>query len=93
MGHAVACKLERPRVVNQIATLPDWSLHDTGSTFIPVRVHSGSLLWFCIRLHDTRQKRTPERVIPVRVHCFYFTGAGSDYQSGTKTHPDVVKTR
>ena len=28
-------------------------LHDAGMTFIPVRVHSGSLLCLCIRLHDT----------------------------------------
>ena len=31
-------------------------LHDTGATFIPVRIHSGSLLWLCIRLHDTKAK-------------------------------------
>ena len=31
-------------------------LHDTGATFIPARVHSGSLLWLCIRLHDTNTK-------------------------------------
>ena len=31
-------------------------LHDTGATFIPVRVHSSSLLWLCIRLHDTSTK-------------------------------------
>ena len=28
----------------------DWT------TFIPARVHSGSLLWLCIRLHDTNTK-------------------------------------
>ena len=28
-------------------------LYDTGATFIPVRVYSGSLLWLRIRLHDT----------------------------------------
>ena len=31
-------------------------LHDNGATFIPARVHSGSLLWLCIRLHDTKAK-------------------------------------
>ena len=31
-------------------------LHDTRATFIPARVHSGSLLWLCIRLHDTKAK-------------------------------------
>lgn len=38
-------------------------------TFIPKRVHSGSLLWFCIRLHHTTENVVPERVIaaPVRV--------------------------
>ena len=36
-----------------------WSkgcLHDIGASFIPVRVHSSSLLWLCIRLHDTNTK-------------------------------------
>ena len=31
-------------------------LHDIGATFIPARVHSGSLLWLCIRLYDTNTK-------------------------------------
>ena len=31
-------------------------LHDTGMTFIPVRVHPGSHLWLCICLHDTGTK-------------------------------------
>ena len=31
-------------------------LHDIGATFNPARVHSGSLLWLCIRLHDTNTK-------------------------------------
>ena len=31
-------------------------LHDIGATFIPARVHSGPLLWLCIRLHDTNTK-------------------------------------
>ena len=31
-------------------------LHDIGATFIRSRVHSGSLLWLCIRLHDTNTK-------------------------------------
>ena len=31
-------------------------LHDIGATFIPARVHSGSLLLLCIRLHDTNTK-------------------------------------
>ena len=31
-------------------------LHDIGATFIPARVHSGSLLWLCISLHDTNTK-------------------------------------
>ena len=31
-------------------------LHDTCAAFIPVRVLSSSLLWLCIRLHDTSTK-------------------------------------
>ena len=33
--------------------IPGGCLHDTGVTFVPARVHPGSLLWLCIRLHDT----------------------------------------
>ena len=32
------------------------ALPDTGATFIPVRVHSSSLLWLYIRLHDISTK-------------------------------------
>ena len=35
-------------------------LHDTGATFIPVQVHSASLLWLCIRLHDISTKSHTE---------------------------------
>ena len=31
-------------------------LHDTGATFAPERVHSGSLSWLYILLHDTTTK-------------------------------------
>ena len=31
-------------------------LHDTGATFAPERVHSGSLSWLYIFLHDTNTK-------------------------------------
>ena len=31
-------------------------LHDTGATFAPERVHSGSLSWLYISLHDTTTK-------------------------------------
>ena len=31
-------------------------LHDTGATFVPERVHSGSLSWLCICLHETTTK-------------------------------------
>ena len=31
-------------------------VRDIGATFIPAWVHSGSLLWLCIRLHDTNTK-------------------------------------
>ena len=36
-------------------------LHDIGATFIPARVHSGSLLWLCIRLHDTNTEMSCRR--------------------------------
>ena len=40
----------------EIEVLLRGCLHDIGATFIPARVHSGSLLWLCIRLHDTNTK-------------------------------------
>ena len=64
-------------------------LHDTGASFIPVRVHSSSLLWFCIRLHDTSTKshngtsHTGASSSPVTV-------LERDFHSGTKTHSDVM---
>ena len=41
-------------------------LHDTGATFAPERVHSGSLSWLYICLHDTlpSQNVMPARVTP-----------------------------
>ena len=35
---------------------PRGCLHDTGATFAPRRVHSGSLSWLYICLHDTTTK-------------------------------------
>ena len=43
-------------------------LHDTRSSFIPVRLHPGSMLSIYICLHDTNQTCVPERVIPERPH-------------------------
>ena len=40
----------------RIAVTVRGCLHNTGVTFIPARVHSGSLLWLCLRLHDTKAK-------------------------------------
>ena len=63
-------------------------LHDTGATF-PVRVHSGSLLWFYIRLHDTSTKshtgasHTACEFTPVTV-------PERDFRSGMKTRSDVM---
>ena len=43
-------------------------LHDIRSSFIPVRLHPGSMLSIYICLHDTNQTCVPERVIPERPH-------------------------
>ena len=45
--HGIICRPEHDPVQFRAC------LHDIGATFIPARVHSGSLLWLCIRLHDT----------------------------------------
>ena len=71
-------------------------LHDFGATFIPARVHSGSLLWLCIRLHDTRQHKLScrrescrrescrRKLTPVLV-------PERDFYPGTKIHSGVIK--
>ena len=50
-------------------------LHDTGATFVPERVHSGSLSWLYICLHDTTTNFMLARVTPARVHPGSCTGA------------------
>ena len=40
-------------------------LHDTRATFAPTKVHSGSISWFCICLHDYVM---PARVTPAWVN-------------------------
>ena len=63
-------------------------LHDTGANFIQVRVHSGSLSWLCIRLHDTspnshkggsHTSASSPRTVPEQ-----------DFHSGTKTRSYVM---
>ena len=39
-------------------------LHDTGATFSPERIHSGSLSWLYIFLHDTTTNFMLARVTP-----------------------------
>ena len=43
-------------VRSQTGTKERERLHDTGATFAPARVHSGSLSWVYICLHDTTTK-------------------------------------
>ena len=50
-------------------------LHDTGATFAPEQVHSGSLSWLYICLHDTTTNFMLARVTPARVHTGSCTGA------------------
>ena len=45
-----------PRVASTVMEISG-CLHDTGATFAPERVHSGSLSWLYICLHDTTTKR------------------------------------
>ena len=56
------CRYLKKKMVNLLKQAGDfrwylWGcLHDTGATSILARAHSGSLLWLCIRLHDTKGK-------------------------------------
>ena len=68
-------------------------LHDTGATFIPVRVHSGSLLWFCIRLHDTSTKSRTGASHTGASHPGYCTGARFSlrYENSFRCHVKAVR--
>ena len=50
-------------------------LHDTGATFAPQRVHSSSLSWLYICLHDTTTNFMLAQVTPAWVHPGSCTGA------------------
>ena len=63
-------------------------LHDTGATFASERVHSGSLSWLYICLHDTTTNSMLARVTwreftPVLV-------PGREFHSGTKSRNGIV---
>ena len=49
-------KFERERLNMRRVWRVRGCLHDTGATFAPRRVHSGSLSWLYICLHDTTTK-------------------------------------
>ena len=53
-------------------------LHDTGATFSSERVHSGSLSWLYICLHDTTTNVTPVLV------------PGREFHSGMKSRNSIV---
>ena len=58
-------------------------LHDTRSSFIPVRLHPGSILSIYICLHDINQNCIPERVIPERLHPV--VASDPNFRSRTKS--------
>ena len=66
-------------------------LHDTGATFAPERVHSGSLSWLYICLHDIYHhkmsclRESPRRgFTPVVV-------LGREFRSGTKSRNGICE--
>ena len=61
-------------------------LHDTGATFAPERVRSGSLSWLYICLHDTTTNFMLARVTPVLV-------PRRKFHSCTKSRNGIMKTR
>ena len=75
--------------------------HDTGATFAPERVHSGSLSWLYICLHDTTTNFMLARVTPAWVHPGSCTGArislryeiSQRYHVNTKRAPVSVWNR
>ena len=87
-----------------LQSLPRSCLHDTGATFAPEWVHSGSLSWL-YTLNDTPQNVMPARVTPAWVHPCCCTGARislryeicksllSTTQKSTWSHPQRVYGR
>ena len=65
-------------------------LHDTRSSFIPVRLHPGSILSIYICLHDTNQNCIPERVIPERLHPGSRIGSKFSFQNEICLHVPPV---
>ena len=68
-------------------------LHDTRSSFIPVRLHSGSILSIYICLHDTNQNCIPERVIPERLHPGSRIGSKFSFQNEICLHVPPVSCK
>ena len=67
-------------------------LHDTGATFVPERVHSGSLSWVYICLHDSNTKFYAGASHP-GVSSPQFSYRGREFHSGTKSRNGIMKTR
>ena len=68
-------------------------LHDTRSSFIPVRLHPGSILSIYICLHDTNQNCIPERVIPERLHPGSRIGSKFSFQNEICLHVPPVSCK
>ena len=68
-------------------------LHDTRSSFIPVRLHPGSILSIYICLHDTNQNCIPERVIPERLHPGSHIGSKFSFQNEICLHVPPVSCK
>ena len=68
-------------------------LHDTRSSFIPVRLHPGSILSICICLHDSNQNCIPERVIPERLHSGSRIGSKFSFQNEICLHVPLVSCK
>ena len=68
-------------------------LHDTRSSFIPVRLHPGSILSIYICLHDTNQNCIPERVVPERLHPGSRIGSKFSFQNEICLHVPSVSCK
>ena len=68
-------------------------LHDTRSSFIPVRLHPGCILSIYICLHDTNQNCIPERTIPERLHPGSHIGSKFSFQNEICLHVPPVSCK
>ena len=92
-SHSCSAVPEFAHFLHGASLHPRRCLHDTRSSFIPVRLHPGSILSIYICLHDTNQNCIPERVIPERLHPGSRIGSKFSFQNEICLHVPPVSCK